>query len=317
VWPVYLVTLHLAALWVIFTLHVGRVPAPEASQLTATSYVRQILLVQLWVQPYFDGSSWDGPAWSISAEWLAYLLFGLIVLVIFRMMRATRARTLMLLAFTASLPPVVLLLTSGQFYTPWSWLPRIVTQFTAGALACAAVRRLQPTDRARRVAGYLSALLIVAIAGSLYLFDAHPLTGVYDTGGVVDMLFVPLVIALAIGMGSLPRLLSTRVMVYGGQISFCLYMVHELVHTAWGWAVEQFELKLEDFPWKWNVIGVLAITVGASILLYHLVEEPARRWMRRMVDVRVVDTRIESGGSVSAKVHPIDGAREAVSARAV
>jgi hypothetical protein len=30
-----------------------------------------------------------------------------------------------------------------------------------------------------------------------------------------------------------------------------------------------------------------------------------------------VDTRIESGGSVSAKVHPIDGAREAVSARAV
>ena len=26
VWPVYLVTLHLAALWVIFTLHVGHVP---------------------------------------------------------------------------------------------------------------------------------------------------------------------------------------------------------------------------------------------------------------------------------------------------
>src|SRR5262249_6434013 len=47
VWPVYLVTLHLAALWVIFPLHVGHVPAPEASQLSATSYVRQILLVQL------------------------------------------------------------------------------------------------------------------------------------------------------------------------------------------------------------------------------------------------------------------------------
>lgn len=47
-------------------------------------------------------------------------------------------------------------------------------------------------------------------------------------------MFVPLVITLAIGVGSLPRLLSTRVMVFGGQISFCLYMVHELVHTAWG-----------------------------------------------------------------------------------
>lgn len=222
VWPVYLVTLHLAAVWVIFTLHVGHVPSPEAGQLTAISYVRQILLVQLWFQPYFDGSSWDGPAWSISAEWLAYLLFGLLILVIFRMKHATRARGLMWLAFAASLPPVVLLLASGQFYTPWSWLPRIVTQFAAGALACAAVRRLRPTDRARRIAGYLSVLVGVAIVGILYLLHAHPLAGVEDSGGVVDVLFVPLVISLAIGVGSLPALLSTRLMVFGGQISFCL-----------------------------------------------------------------------------------------------
>jgi len=311
VWPVYLVTLHLAALWVIFTLHVGHVSSPDASQLTATSYVRQILLVQLWFQPYFDGSSWDGPAWSISAEWLAYLLFGLLVVVIFRIVHVTRARTLMLLAFAASLPPVLLLLVSGQFYTPWSWLPRIVTQFIAGALACAAIRRLRLTDRARRGAGYLSVLFIVAIVGILYLFDAHPLTGVQDSGGLVDVLFVPLVITLAIGVGSLPRLLSTRLMVFGGEISFCLYMVHELVHTAWGWAAEQFELTLQDFPWKWNVVGLLAIAVGVAILLYHFVEEPARRWMRRMVDVRdaTAKSRIEPvRDPVSSKLQPVDGA---------
>ncbi|MGB8391658.1 acyltransferase family protein [Mycobacterium sp.] len=317
VWPVYLVTLHLAALWVIFTLHVGHVPSPDASQLTAISYVRQILLVQLWFQPYFDGSSWDGPAWSISAEWLAYLLFGLLILVIFRVKQATRARSLVWLAIGASLPPVALLLASGQFYTPWSWLPRIVTQFAAGALACAAVRRLRPTGRTRRVAGYLSVLVTAAVVGILYLLDAHPLSGVQDIGGVVDVLFVPLVITLAIGAGSLPGLLSTRLMVFGGQISFCLYMVHELVHTAWGWAVEEFELPLGDFPWKWNVVGLLAVAVGAATLLYHLVEEPARRWMRRMVDVRPANARIESGESVGTKLHQIDGARKAVSARAV
>jgi peptidoglycan/LPS O-acetylase OafA/YrhL len=98
VWPVYLVTLHLAALWVIFTLHVGHVPSQEIYRFTAISYVRQVLLVQLWFQPFFDDSSWDGPAWSISAEWLAYILFGLLVLVIFRMARATRARNLELVA---------------------------------------------------------------------------------------------------------------------------------------------------------------------------------------------------------------------------
>jgi len=317
VWPVYLVTLHLAALWVIFTLHVGHVPSPDAGRLTAISYVRQILLVQLWFQPYFDDSSWDGPAWSISAEWLAYLLFGVLVLVIFRMQHATRARGLMWLAFAASLPPVALLLSSGLFYTPWSWLPRIVTQFTAGALACAAARRLRMTDRARRVAGYLSALLGVVIVGVLYFLDNHPISGVVDSGGVVDLLFVPLVMALAVGAGSLPRLLSTRLLVYGGEISFCLYMVHELVHTAWGWAVEQFELVPQDNPWRWNVIGLLAIAVALSVLLYHFVEEPARRWMRRMVDLRPVQARVGPDESVSTKVHQIDRAREAVSARAV
>jgi peptidoglycan/LPS O-acetylase OafA/YrhL len=248
------------------------------------------------------------------------LLFGVLVLLILRMKQATRARSLMVLAFAASLPPVVMLLASGHFYTPWSWLPRIVTQFVAGALACAAVRRLRLTDRGRRVAGYVSLLLLAAMVGVLYWFNAHPIGGVVenDSGGVVDMLFVPLVIALAIGVGGLPRMLSTRAMVYGGQISFCLYMVHELVHTAWGWAVEQFELTPADNPWKWNVVGLLAIAVGMSILLYHFVEEPARRWMRRMVDVRPASAKPEPAGDpVSAKVRPIEDAREAISARAV
>ena len=319
VWPVYLVTLHLAVLWIIFTLHVGRVPSPDVAKLTAISYVRQVLLVQLWFEPFFDGTSWDGPAWSISAEWLAYLLFGLLILVIFRMKLATRARTLMVLAVVAQLPPMVLLLTSGVFYTPWSRLPRIVTQFTAGALACAAVRRLELSDRARRVVGYVSLVLIVAMVSVVYLLDAHPITGVLDSGGVVDVLFVPLVMTLAVGVGSLPRLLSTRVMVYGGQISFCLYMVHELVHTAWTWAVVQFQLTPwhSDSPWKWNIIGLIAIAVVLSSLMYHFVEEPARRWMRRMVDIRPATARAELDESASAKVHQIDSGLEDVSARAV
>ncbi|BAX90899.1 acyltransferase family protein [Mycobacterium shigaense] len=325
VWPVYLVTLHLAALLVILSLHVGHVPLPEAGDLTAISYVRQVLLVQLWFEPFFDGTSWDGPAWSISAEWLAYLLFALLALVIFRMKLATRARTLTFLAIAAALPPVLLLLASGHFYTPWSWLPRIVTQFAAGALACAAVRRLRLTDRGRHVAGYLSLLLLAAVVGVLYWCNAHPISGVVenDSGGVVDVLFIPLVMTLAVGLGSLPRLLSTRVMVYGGQISFCLYMVHELVHTSWGWAVEQFELAPwhSDSPWKWNVLGLFAIALAISSLMYHFVEEPARRWMRRMVNVRPAATKIEpvepGVDSGRAKLHQIDGALEAVSARAV
>jgi peptidoglycan/LPS O-acetylase OafA/YrhL/lysophospholipase L1-like esterase len=284
VWPVYLVTLHLAAAWIVFTLHVGHIPSEQAHQLTAISYVRQLLLMQLWFQPFFDGSSWDGPAWSISAEWLAYLLFGLLIVVIFRMAHATSTRGLVLLALAASTPPVLLLVASGHLYTPWSWLPRIVMQFLAGALACAAVRKLRLSDGQRRGAGYLSALVGAAIVGTLFLLDAYPLPGIEDSGGVVDLLFVPFVITLAAGAGSLPAVLSTRLMVYGGHISFGIYMVHELVHTAWTWAAAQFELTLRAASGPLMLLAVFAATVGSAALLFHLVEEPARKWMRTMVD---------------------------------
>jgi peptidoglycan/LPS O-acetylase OafA/YrhL len=313
VWPVYLVTLHLAALWVIFTLNVGHIPPEDVSPYSAVSYFRQLFLVQLWFQPYFDGSSWDGPAWSISAEWLAYLLFGALILVVFRVARATRARSLVLLAFAASTPPVVLLMVSGHIYTPWSWLPRIVMQFTAGALACAAVRKLDLGDTARRRAGYLSILLVALVIAGLYFFDAHPLNTVGDAGGLVDLLFVPLMVMLAVGTGSLPALLSTRLLVYGGQISFGLYMMHELVHTAWIWTVKQFELTLTPtLSGTATVLGLIGLSVLGAVLLYHIVEEPARRWMRRMVDIKPAEP--------PNRLHRIDGELEArptgVSARA-
>ena len=284
VWPVYLVTMHLAALWIIVTLHIGDVPSPDADKLTAISYLRQFFMVQLWFEPFFDGTSWDGPAWSISAEWLAYLIFGALVLVIFRVAAVSRARTLFGLAAVAALPPILLLLASGVIYTPWSWLPRIIAQFTAGALACAAVRRLRIGHRGRRRAGYLSVLLGAALVGGLYYYAEHPVPGMVDSGALVSVLFLPLVVALAVGAGTLPALLSTPVFSYGGKISFSLYMIHEPVHTVWNWAVAQYHIALPKSAAKAAVVGLIAVALLLAMLLYHVVEEPARRWMRRMID---------------------------------
>lgn len=292
VWPIYLVTMHLAALWIIFTLHVGDLPSPDAAKINAVSYLRQVLMVQLWFEPFFDGTSWDGPAWSISAEWLAYLMFGLLILVVYRVARVARGRSLLMLAFLAALPPMVLLLGTGMLYTPWSWLPRIVTQFAAGALACAAVRRLRMSDRQRRGAGYLSVALVIAVVTGLYYYDAHPVTGMVDSGALTAVLFLPLVVALSVGTGSLPALLSTRFMHYGGRISFSLYMIHEPVHTAWEWMVRQYRIALPMAEAKLAAIGLIAVAIAASVVLYHVVEEPAQRWMRRMVDTRDVHTEL-------------------------
>jgi peptidoglycan/LPS O-acetylase OafA/YrhL len=237
--------------------------------------------------------------------------------VIFRIAHATRARGLIYLAVAAALPPVVLLMATGLFYTPWSWLPRIIMQFTAGALVCAAVRKLHPTDRARKSAGVASLVIAATVVVILYLLDAHPIPTVYDSAGLVDVLFVPLVLTLAIGVGTLPAALSVRPMVYLGHISFSLYMVHELVHTAWTWMVMQFGLWLgSDIAGKAVLFGLLAAAVTGAVLLYHFVEEPARRWMRGMMSPPR-DARPDAGHGT---LHTIDSQRDErapmVSARA-
>ncbi|PWQ83459.1 acyltransferase, partial [Enterococcus faecium] len=76
------------------------------------------------------------------------------------------------------------------------------------------VRKLVLTDRDRRTAGLASLLLGAAIVGGLYALDTWPPGEMLDAGGLVDVLFVPFVIALSIGAGTLPAFLSTRVMVY-------------------------------------------------------------------------------------------------------
>jgi peptidoglycan/LPS O-acetylase OafA/YrhL len=65
-------------------------------------------------------------------------------------------------------------------------------------------------------------------------------------------------------------------------------MVHELVHTAWNWAAIQFEIMLDEGATaaKWMVCGLLAASTLLSVLLFHGVEEPGRRWMRRMIGAR-------------------------------
>jgi peptidoglycan/LPS O-acetylase OafA/YrhL len=180
-------------------------------------------------------------------------------------------------------------------------------QFTAGALVCAAVRKLRPSERAQKGAGVASLLIATAIVGILYWLDANPIPTIHDSAGLVDVLFVPLVLTLAMGAGALPALLSIRPMVYLGHISFSLYMVHELVHTTWNWMVLQFSLRLgSDLAGKAVLVGLLAVAVAGAVFLYHLVEEPARRWMRGIMS----PARDPRADSARGKVQTIDGKRE-------
>jgi peptidoglycan/LPS O-acetylase OafA/YrhL len=281
-WPVYALVLHLFGAWLVLRATTGADGeiAFQAVQpvLDAGQYVAQLFMVQLWDDPYFDGASWVGATWSISAEWLAYLLFPVTALALHRMRRLP-AVVLAAGALLLMLPIASAYLLTGSPYFPWSWLVRILCGFTAGALAYLAVRQLPSTAVVRRRASGLAAALPVVMAAGLLVGQlAGP-----GRGGAVILLFPLLVGALAVADRGPAMVLSTPAMNYGGRLSYALYLVHIPLFEVYWAALRRFSW-LAPHTVLAHVVGVLVLlaSVGAAALAYHLVEEPSRRRLRAL-----------------------------------
>jgi peptidoglycan/LPS O-acetylase OafA/YrhL len=95
IYPVNLLVLLTLAL-VVFASHLVHVDLHQTGTF-GWDFVRNLLLVQGW--DLSSHLSWDGPAWSVSCEWAAYLAFPFIFLAVSRVRRMRSA----LLGIAASL----------------------------------------------------------------------------------------------------------------------------------------------------------------------------------------------------------------------
>ena len=283
IWPVYVVVTTLFGAWLLYKdsrttddFLVWQLVQPEVS---LWSYLEQLAMVQLWTQPTFDGSSWVGAAWSISAEWLAYVVFPAVVLLLWRLRRVP-SWLAALLAVACMAPLAYVCYRTGSPYFAWSWAVRIGCGFLAGALTCLAVRRIRITPRVERIAAVVAALAVVEILVGLWWGHWRG-QGHAEYGGVVVVLFPVLVGALAVSGRGLSRWLSSAPMVHGGRISFSLYLVH----------IPVFEVFWTHMDWypalaPGSAFGTFLVphVLLGCLLLAHLsfryVEEPARLWMR-------------------------------------
>jgi peptidoglycan/LPS O-acetylase OafA/YrhL len=282
VWPAYFVTLNVAALWQGALLATGSHNPVVPDEFSVGSYLRQALLVVLWTESDFDRLTWNGPAWSVSAEALVYVLFPVLVLLLPRLGRVLRVRQLLLLGTVAVFPAVFFVVVTGSLYYPSLWILRLLGAFISGCLACLVVRRIRRTVRTARIGSVAAAVIVLMVLTVFYV--SHYVDRNLLASAVV-VLFAPLLVALAISDGGLSRLLSTRVAVFGGHISYGVYLVHMLIIEPLWWSQTEWPWLLGPTTPLFRVLllATPALACLGGYLLWRWVEEPSRRCMRSML----------------------------------
>ena len=240
---------------------------------------KQALLVHAWGT---DGNhAWNYPAWSISSEWFAYLVFPLAALGLGRIAK----RGVALAGFGASLAlnAAIYLLIASTDNTGQIILPRIVGEFGAGCflfilwrerwLARAPWTVLTPVLAAAAVA----ATVWVARTGEGAPIVAAPLYGLTIYG-------------LAMQRDQLSGLLGRPLLVYAGEVSYALYMTHAVVQRfVWEYLPASEYVNDERFVRAAILFSYALMLIFAAIATYEFVERPARDAMRRMSERRPQD----------------------------
>ncbi len=248
-------------------------PGPYWSDapLAASTFWACLLLIQSW--GFSDPTSWNFPAWSLSAEWAAYAALPFILIAGQWARRPAQA----LAAATASLAVLVLVMvTLGEQRLHHVWLlglPRCLCQFAAGAFLWRAV----DLGAARRCPP--DALLALGL-GALAVAVAVP-----GLDLVAPFAFAAIILACALDSRLAGRLFANRLALMLGWISFSIYLSHAIILNAGKFVVMRAGLDMTSPTTAMLMVAVLvAVIFGVSHLTWRFVELPGqaagRRWQQ-------------------------------------
>jgi peptidoglycan/LPS O-acetylase OafA/YrhL len=240
------------------------------------------LLLQGWVPEL--ATFWNTPAWTMSAEGFFYLLFPWLA----SLKRAERLSGLLarmggvwLIGLIPGLLYIFLKPDGIAHPDRWSWGPWLqVLKFTPLPHMASFMFGILLADLDEMVGRAARLRLMLGIGG----FAA--IIGILEMGPLVpypilhDSLLMPLFGCVILGLAGenpLSAFFALRPLVFVGEASYCLYLLHfnlwNMIHNSH--VLDRLNLSQFD-PW---ISYVLLIAMAVAAL--HLIEKPAQRWLRR------------------------------------
>lgn len=252
---------HLAMMTVflLYVVYLGAIGLPyNADRYGLGSFLWHVMLLDAWGLD--SGLTWNFPAWSISAEFSAYLIFPFIVRPLMQLPSriATYALLLLIGAFALLNNPLHLTGRMVDFS-----IIRILPEFLMGVLAYRARDFLVAcVGNANAAFGFATLILIVLI------WTMAP-------DAVIIANFVALIVLGAAVTGALAVMLTWRPLIYLGETSYSLYLVHAFVLSVLynAFKIPRFSGLVPVTVRDWLVLIVVML---AANVLYHLVEKPGR-----------------------------------------
>ncbi|GEN68916.1 acyltransferase family protein [Chryseobacterium rhizosphaerae] len=95
--------------------------------------------------------------------------------------------------------------------------------------------------------------------------------------GLMALLFIPLIILISKNNGTLTRIFSLKPLEYLGEASYAVYITHIPVLYILREILEQYNLGIDTIFWIY--MGVLIIT---SALFYQFIEKPLRDYLKKI-----------------------------------
>lgn len=244
---------------------------PPFSVNTFNALIANILLIQAW--GIFDHFTWNHPAWSISTEWFAYLIFPFLAAVLSKARSYTAIGVVVAVCF-AELAWLERY-TGGD--TPVSlFLLRCIPSFVLGMvvyrLGLFMPHRMQEILASN--SAFAASLLLSVVVIALPVSDVAAIGAFFLT-----------VLTGSVSPGRVAAALSKGPLYFLGVISYSIYLVHTLLQRVWQMLFQVVWHSHIGTAEAWIVFLVLvSAVIAVSKITYDLIEKPGRD----MVSKRIV-----------------------------